>query len=193
MNRSAVIFDLDGTLTKPYLDFDLIRREIGIASGPILEAISAMPHDAQPRAEEILLQHEWEAARKGELHENAVEVVAQIRRAGHPVALLTRNTRPIVDYLLHSHGFQFDAIRTREHGAIKPSPKPVISLCEELGASLAQSWVVGDFRFDLESGRSAGTRTILMIGDQNIPSFADLADHVIRTLMELPPLVAISL
>jgi HAD superfamily hydrolase (TIGR01509 family) len=191
VTRSAVIFDLDGTLTKPYLDFDRIRREIGIPSGPILEAIAAMPAHQQPRAKSILLSHEWDAARNGELHDDAVEVVAEIRRAGFPVALLTRNTSVIVEFLLDSHGLAFDALRTREHGAIKPSPAPVLSLCDELNADPAASWVVGDYLFDLQSGRAAGTRTVLMIGDNTLPTFADLADHVIRRLRELPPILSI--
>jgi|CXWL01.1.fsa_nt_gi HAD superfamily hydrolase (TIGR01549 family) len=190
MNRSAVIFDLDGTLTKPYLDFDLIRAEIGIQSGPILEAISAMTPVERTRADSILTRHEWEAARACELHEGAVEIVAHFRNKGHPVALLTRNTRPIVEYILSTNGFHFDAIRTREDGAIKPSAEPVLSLCEEFEAVPAQSWVVGDYLFDLQSGRSAGTRTVLMIGDGKLPAFASLADRVIRRLRELPAIIA---
>ena len=185
MKRSAVIFDLDGTLTRPYLDFDAIRAEIGISAGPILEAIAAMPMEKQPRARSILLEHEWEAARNVELYDGAVEIVLHCRRAGHPTALLTRNTRAIVDYLIESRGFVFDAIRTREDGAIKPSPVPVLSLCKEVGADPANSWVVGDFLFDLESGRSAGARTVLMIGDDDLPDYASKANFVIRRLEEL--------
>ena len=188
MNRSAVIFDLDGTLTRPYLDFDAIRAEIGIVSGPILEAINAMPPLERSRADAILLRHEWDAAHHGELQEDAVEVVAQIREC-HKVALLTRNTRPIVDHILKTHGFEFDAIRTREDGAIKPSSEPVLSLCAELGASPEDSWVVGDYLFDIQSGKSAGTRTVLMIGDDEPPLFAPLADHMIHRLREIPEII----
>ena len=39
-NRSVVIFDLDGTITEPYLDFDTIRAKVGV-EGPILEAMEA--------------------------------------------------------------------------------------------------------------------------------------------------------
>ena len=40
----AVIFDLDGTITEPYLDFDAIREEIGLGKngGPVLEAMEKM-------------------------------------------------------------------------------------------------------------------------------------------------------
>lgn len=188
MNRTAVIFDLDGTLTRPVLDFDAIRREIGILGGPILEALERMSTPERERAEGILVMHEWSAARSGSLHDGAVEVVARLREH-HPVALLTRNTRPVVDFLLKRHGFAFDAIRTREHGAVKPSPEPVLSLCRELATDPGASWVVGDFLFDLQSGRAAGTRTVLMIGDDPVPDFADQADYVIRRLAELPAVI----
>lgn len=185
MIRSAVIFDLDGTLTKPYLDFDAIRAEIGVASGPILEALSRMTPAERESAEAVLIRHEWDAARNGTLYDGAVEVVASCRRGGRPVAVLTRNSRRIVDFILETHGFVFDAIRTREDGAIKPSAEPVLSICREVAADPKKSWLVGDFLFDIMSGEAAGTKTVLMIGDDPAPEFAPRADHVIRGLHEL--------
>jgi len=188
MSRSAVIFDFDGTLTKPCLDFDLIRAEIGV-TGPILEAMEDLDLPSRELAERILLRHEWEAARNAELQEGAVEVVAKCRARGHPVAIMTRNGRSTVLHVLEKFGIVVDAIRTREDGAIKPSPEPVFALCRELGADPKSSWVVGDFLFDILSGQAAGTRTVLMIGDGERPGFATQADHVIRSLRELVTLL----
>jgi HAD superfamily hydrolase (TIGR01509 family) len=185
MTRSAVIFDLDGTLTRPYLDFDAIRAEIGIASGPILEAMARMTPAERESAETVLTRHEWDAARNGALYHGAVEVVAACRERGFPTAILTRNARAIVRYILDKHGFVFDAIRTREDGAIKPSAEPLLSICEELGADPRGSWMVGDYLFDIMSGEAAGADTVLMIGDSPVPEFAARADHVIRELREL--------
>lgn len=187
--RSAVIFDFDGTLTRPYLDFDVIRAEIGVQGGPILEAMSRMDEARRSRAASILERYEWEAARNAELQDGAVEVVAGLRRAGHPVAILTRNARPTLDLVLSTFGISVDAVRTREDGAVKPSPEPVLSICAELDADPARSWVVGDYLFDLISGREAGTRTVLMVGDRDLPQFADQADFVIRRLAELTALI----
>ena len=186
---SAVIFDLDGTLTRPYLDFDAIRAEIGIAAGPILEAIDTMDASARRRAEDILRRNEAEAAENATLHEGAVEVVDEIRARGHPVAILTRNARATVDLVLSRYGIVVDTIRTREDGPIKPSAEPVLSICRQLHADPTLSWVVGDYLFDILSGESAGTRTVLMIGDGERPVFADRADHVIRRLAELLPIL----
>ena len=189
MNRSAVIFDLAGTITRPYLDFDEIRAEIG-AKGPVLEAFAEMDPDSRRRAEAVLLRYEREAARNATLQEGAVEVIDACRSMGHAVAILTRNSRATVDIVLESHSITVDALRTREDGAIKPSPAPVLSICEELHADPRRSWMVGDYLFDILCGRDAGARTILMVGDKEIPDFADRADHVIHRLTELLPIIA---
>jgi len=185
VTRSAVIFDLDGTLTRPILDFDAIRAEIGGIQGPILEALSALSFERRARAEAILERHEREAAQQAQLYEGAVEVLAECRRRGHPLAILTRNARVNLFAVLERFGITIDASRTREDGAIKPSPEPVLSLCAELGAAPADSWMVGDFRFDIQSGRAAGAKTVLMIGDGPEPDYAHEADHVISALPEL--------
>lgn len=187
-NRSAVIFDLDGTLTVPCLDFDAIRSEIGV-TGPILEAIADLDPDQREQAQRILLRHECEAARQARPQNGAVEVVNTLRNKGYPVAILTRNARATVDLVLDKFNIVVDAIRTREDGAIKPSAEPVLSICGQLGADTQNSWMVGDHRMDMLSGRAAGTRTVLMISDQAVPEYADQADHVIRELSELLSIV----
>ena len=189
MTRTAVIFDLDGTLTRPHLDFDAMRAEIGLPPGPILEALRHLDATARQRAEEILHRHEFEAAVASELHDGAASVVAECRARGYATAILTRNSRVSTDHILHKHGITVDAIRSREDGAIKPSAEPVLSICREFGADASDSWMVGDYLFDIISGRDAGTRTVLMIGDAARPEYADQADHVIRALAELLPLL----
>jgi len=44
----AVIFDLDGTITQPYFDFDAIREQMGLErdSGPVLEQMENMTRQA---------------------------------------------------------------------------------------------------------------------------------------------------
>ena len=136
-----------------------------------------------------MLRHEWEAAKNATLYEGAVETVAACRAKGFGVAILTRNARAVVDYILVEHGFVVHSIRTREDGAIKPSAEPVLSICRELQADPTDSWMVGDYLFDILSGKAAGTRTVLMIGDQPVPEYAPQADYVIRRLPELLTIV----
>jgi len=190
MNRRLVIFDLDGTLTVPTLDFDAIRREIGLVSGPILEQLDGLDAKQRAHAESIIDAHEELAARTAVLQEGALEMLARLRSQGFALAVLTRNARRRVEHVLDRFEIAVDAMRTRDDGAIKPSAAPVLSLCEQLMAEPARSWMVGDYLFDVLSGKQAGARTVLMIGDLPTPAYAAEADYVIRRLAELPGIVA---
>jgi len=68
----------------------------------------------------------------------------------------------------------------------------VRAMCRFFGVAPEAAWVVGDYLFDLQSGHAAGTTTVLMIGDADLPEYADSADHVIRRLRELLALLAIA-
>lgn len=189
-SNSAVIFDLDGTLTQPILDFDAIRAELGI-TGTILEAMEHMTPQTRRHAEAVLDRHERDAAERAVPFDGAAQVVAACRAAGHPVAVLTRNSRPCAELVLRRFEIVVDALRTREDGEVKPSPEPVLALCRQLAADPRRSWMVGDFLFDIISGRSAGAKTVLMIGDTQAPEFADQADFVIARLCELHAILGV--
>jgi hypothetical protein len=64
----AILFDMDGTFTKPMLDFPKIKAEIGIGSRPILEALAEMDGAAREEAERVLHRHETHAATESELN-----------------------------------------------------------------------------------------------------------------------------
>ena len=73
--------------------------------------------------------------------------------------------------VLTKFGMRFDAIRTREDGSVKPAPDQLLSICKELGVPPSQTWMVGDYKFDLECGRNAGAKTMLMVGGDEIPEY----------------------
>src|SRR5690606_28954971 len=77
----AVLFDMDGTLTEPLLDFDAIRAELEIAPGaPILEAIAAMPAARRASAMAILHRHEDDAAQRATLNPGCHDLLDWLRR-----------------------------------------------------------------------------------------------------------------
>jgi len=47
----AILFDMDGTLTEPLLDFPRIKAEMGIGQRPILEALAEMDEQSRHIAE----------------------------------------------------------------------------------------------------------------------------------------------
>lgn len=50
----------------------------------------------------------------------------------------------------------------REHPWRKPQPGMILDAAQELDIDLARSWVIGDMPRDVEAGRAAGCRTILV-------------------------------
>ncbi len=191
MPTRAVIFDMDGTLTEPYLDFGWIREQMGMDrdAGPILEAMETMGPETRREKEEILHRCEAEAARASTLNTGAREVLDWLLARGIKTAVLTRNSRVSAETVLAKHRLLFDVIRTREDGAIKPSPEPVVEICRALGVDPAEAWMVGDYLFDVQSGNAAGARTVLLWPETDLPDWHDQADHVIRALDELTPLI----
>lgn len=185
----AVIFDMDGTLTRPQFDFDLIRREIGIASGPILETVALLSGAARTRADAILIRHETRHAETSELQPGAADLLAELRRRRIPHALMTRNSAASVRVFQARHRLQFDHVWTRESGPFKPSPEPVRQLCAAMSIAPSDTWVVGDYLYDVQSGAAAGAPTVLLLGDGEAPAWTELAHLRIRSLQELLPLL----
>ncbi|MCG8406121.1 MAG: HAD family hydrolase [Phycisphaerales bacterium] len=183
-----VIFDMDGTLTRPNLDFDRIREEIGlgIEDEPILEAMSRMTPGDRARTQAILQRHEDKAAAESQLQPGAAEVVSTVRASGIPAVLMTRNSRRSVGMFNHRHRIEFDLTWTREDGPMKPSPEPVIEICRRFEVDPADAWVVGDFHYDIRCGAAAGSTTVLLLDPESKkPDWADEADFIIYELPEL--------
>ncbi len=180
-----VIFDMDGTLTRPAIDFDRIRAEIGIESGTILEALETMTTNERARAYEIIEEHELVAARDSELQDGVHEVLEFLRAGGIRTAIATRNSRPSVRTVLDKHQIHVDHIHTREDGAVKPSPQPVLDICKYFQIVPEASWMVGDYAYDIQSGNAAGATTVFFEAHGSMPEAAEQADHVIRNLREL--------
>jgi D-glycero-D-manno-heptose 1,7-bisphosphate phosphatase len=120
----------------------------------------------------------------------AARAAARLRRGGYalvgvtnqpaaakgkvPLRLLDEVQRRVVD-LLACEGVEFDAWRMCLHhpdGTVpelsgpcdcrKPQPGMLLDAGRELGADIARSWMVGDTDADMQAGRAAGCRTVLL-------------------------------
>ncbi|MBN1787072.1 MAG: HAD family hydrolase [Sedimentisphaerales bacterium] len=187
MTIKAVIFDLDGTITEPYFNFDIIRQEIGLPadSGPILETMEKMPADERKRAEEILYRHEQLAIEHSALNKGAKETLEKLRQMKIHIGVLTRNTRSNASAVAQKHNLEFDAVVDRKDGPVKPDPFGVKKLCEFFKIAPNQAMVVGDYLFDLQSAKAAGAKAILIKTGENADKFGYLADYIIDSLDEI--------
>jgi HAD superfamily hydrolase (TIGR01509 family) len=189
MKVAAVIFDLDGTITRPYLDFDQIRSEIGNISGPILEEMAKMTPPQRRRAEDILLRYELEAAENSQLNPGASELLTALRGQKRFIGLATRNSHDSVRRICRKHNLAFDCVVTRQDGPVKPDPFSVRHACQLVNVSPQQALLVGDYVFDLISARRAGAVSVLLNNQDNYADFEHEADYIISELNQLGQII----
>jgi HAD superfamily hydrolase (TIGR01509 family) len=184
MSVNAVIFDLDGTITKPYFDFDSIREEIGLDrnSGPILEAMEKMTPQERKKAEEILNYHEQKAVTESELNAGAKETLSALSTAGIKIGVLTRNKRDNAFAIARKHGLKFDAVVGREDGPVKPDAFGVLHLCRKFGVEPEETILVGDYLFDLLCAKAAGAVAVLLTNHSMAKEFTEHADFCIENI-----------
>jgi HAD superfamily hydrolase (TIGR01509 family) len=156
----AVLFDMDGTLTWPLLDFPRIKAEMGIGSWPILETLATMGDADRCRAEAVLHRHEDHAAEHSTLNLGCRELLEWLESVGVRVALVTRNSRRSTDTVMRKHALPFDVMVTRDDCVFKPDPAPLRLACERLSVSIADAWMVGDGSHDVQAGLAATMRTV---------------------------------
>ena len=192
-NRRALhgmIFDLDGTLVDSGLDFEAIRRDMGLPAGlPILETLDRIPTGLEKdRMLAVLRRHELTGAARATLYDGVREFLEWLDRRGICRAVLTRNSRESTEIVLKRLGLRFETALTREDAPPKPDPAGLLTICGVWQLPPAQILFCGDYAFDLEAGSRAGTRTMLF-APHGLPGFARHADHVLRSFCDAAALI----
>ena len=193
----GILFDMDGVVVRQRLDFLAVKQEIfGNTHGFILERMGELPPPERRRAEAILERHETVAALTAEPMDGILPFLAWMEARGLKRGLVTRNSRKSVELVLGRLGIGFDAVVTREDAPPKPAPDPVWVACRGMGLEPSEVVFVGDFEFDMLSGRRAGVRTVLLRSgatttsehaDLGVDSFAELQAWLsVRDAMRRP-------
>jgi HAD superfamily hydrolase (TIGR01509 family) len=187
MSIKAVIFDLDGTITQPYFDFDAIREEMGLErdSGPVLEQMEKMTPKQRQHAEQILHFHEQQAVVQSELNPGTKQTLSRLREKGIHIGVLTRNKRSNAQAIAEKHSLKFDAIIGREQGPVKPNAFGVMQICRQFGVKPQQTILIGDYLFDLLCAKSAGAIAVLLTNHNQSKNFSEHADFVIENISQI--------
>lgn len=192
---SAVLFDFDGTLTRPGgIDFAGIKRAIGCPpTEPILEFMARLPAPARGQAQAVLERFEAEAAAAARPNDGAEALIVFLRARRMPLGLLTRNSRDSVGTSLanfqHVTLDDFAVIITRSDVANpKPHPEGVHLAARRMRTPVSELAVVGDYRYDVEAGRQAGALTFFLTNGGPPPGDV-AADYVLQSLAEFATLL----
>jgi len=187
MSIKAIIFDLDGTITAPFFDFDAIRIEMGLGkdAGPVWEAMEAMTPEQRQRTEQILHYHEQLAVDESTLNEGAKETLDALRTAGIKIGILTRNLRCNALAVGEKHNLKFDAVLGREEGPVKPDAFGALQICRQFGVEPENTLMVGDYLYDLQCARAAGAVAVLLANHEQADEFAMHADFAIEKIDQI--------
>lgn len=189
----GTIFDLDNTLVDSRLDFEQMRAEMELPPGlPILEAIDRLPPERAAWCHAVLHRHELEGAERAMPLPGVPELLAHLKRRRLPIAVATRNSLAIAQAMLTKCALPCDLLLTRDCGPVKPDPWPVLFACQRWNLLPREVVMIGDYRFDVESGRAAGARTVLLTHDADPATYPneEQADLVLRSLAESATLLA---
>ena len=173
------VFDMDGTLTVAVHDFAAIRVALDIpAEHDILTHLAALPADEAAAKHAWLLEHERDLAVASRAATGAVELVRELAERGCRLGILTRNARELAHVTLEAIGladcFPVEHILGRDEAAPKPSPDGLVKIASAWGVAPHELVMVGDYRFDLDCGRAAGARTVLVnLPDNPWPELVD--------------------
>ncbi len=168
-----------------YLDFKKIRKELGIIDDQsILDYIGSLDENSKERANAILDAHEKDAACNSKLTPGARELFTYLKENDIRTAIITRNARENVDIVLDKHALSVDEIVTRGDGPVKPSPEGVFTLCKKFEVTPDEVLFVGDYLFDIQTGKNAGTKTALLRW-QDTSGWDVKADYEITTLIQV--------
>ena len=174
----GVIFDMDGTLTVPVIDFAAMRRRVGVGqTGDILDIIKTWDTDRQEQAKKILADIEEEALQRMQVMPGVLDLCDYLDEHRIPRALITRNVIKSVRWFHAEHFCRpcergitrgpFIPAYSRECGfPYKPNPGALLHVCEQWGIMPSEMIMIGDSaKDDVAAGNRAGGHTILLDTD----------------------------
>lgn len=170
--RPAVFLDRDGVLNS------VVWRDGKAASPRVVEELQieadapAVLADLKAAGFLLLVITNQPDVRRGLMSDQALDAIhARVAQA-----------LPVDDILACRHD-NADACACR-----KPKPGLVFELAERHGVDLTRSWMIGDQDRDIDCGRAAGLRTVLLRRAYN-SGVQSGADHVVETLSQTSPLI----
>lgn len=182
MRVRGILFDFDHTLVDSPIDFAAMRAgvltlvaEAGArvedADGKlVLELVEEAAGGLEPAegqrlraaAAAHILRIEMTAAEHARAVDGVPAALRELHRQGRRIAVITRNSRGVVDAVLARIPLVFDVLLCREDvAAVKPAPEHALAALAALEVPADEAILVGDFRGDIDCALRAG---ILPIG-----------------------------
>ncbi|KAK9137866.1 hypothetical protein Sjap_008460 [Stephania japonica] len=170
----GVVFDMDGTLTVPVIDFPAMYRAVlgeeeyvavksrNPSGIDILHHIETWDPDKQIRAYETIAEFERQGLDRLQIMSGAKEL-CDFLDSKQMRGLITRNVKEAVDLFHLRFGMTFSPALSREFRPYKPNPEPLLHICSTWDVEPNEVIMVGDsLKDDVACGKRAGAFTCLL-------------------------------
>ncbi|KAL0486224.1 haloacid dehalogenase [Acrasis kona] len=198
----AMVFDLDGTLTLPVIDFNKMRTETAILEGDLLDKIYAVQDkNERDRLFSIIHDIEEEARDRVAYQPNLESLINYFRSTelyNKKLAIVTRNSAAGLDHFKKKLGKDTDCFNiyiSRDFLPYKPHPGSLLHISKEFDTPTKNILMVGDSHHDIAYGKAAGAQTCLFTTEEHWTETHDKCveedqpDYVIHDLMNLKDIV----
>lgn len=213
----AFLFDFDGTLVEPSIDFGQMHDVVlGVAGSfsldieqldgmHVLELIQrgaaelatrgdGLAKAFRDRADQAVLDIELGAAGRVQAYPGVPDMLAELGKKGLGVGIVTRNARVAVDRIMTRIPMHHDVLLTRDDVPhVKPDPRHLYAALQVLGAKGSNAVMVGDHVMDISVGKRVGAITVGVLKpgssrDYFVDAQPDLVlGRVSDLLLHLPP------
>ncbi|KAF7133246.1 hypothetical protein RHSIM_Rhsim09G0042400 [Rhododendron simsii] len=200
----GVVFDMDGTLTVPVIDFQAMYRAVlgeeeylALKSRKPFTGIDILHHienwspDKQRRAYEIIADFEQQGLDRLQIMPVASKLCGFLDSRNIRRGLITRNVKAAVDLFHLKFGITFAPALSREFRPYKPDPAPLLHICSTWDVLPNEVMMIGDsLKDDIACGKRAGAFTCLLdeTGRYDTPEFENVAfkpDYKVSSLAEV--------
>ena len=166
------VFDMDGTLTVAVHDFAFMRQALGAPEGIDLIAFMQSLPEAEATARMAALRdYEQALAVNAKPAPGAIELIEHLNAHGVALGLLTRNRHDLALTTLKAIGldgyFAKEHVLGRDECAPKPAPDGLLRLAKQWGTDSRELVMVGDYHYDIDCAKAAGSTGILLCEGAN--------------------------
>ncbi|KAM3249460.1 haloacid dehalogenase-like hydrolase domain-containing protein [Capsicum annuum] len=203
----GIVFDMDGTLTVPVIDFQAMYRAVlghdeyvavkskNPSGIDILHHIESWIPDKQKKAYQVIADFEKQGLDHLQIMPGAAELCSFLDSRNIRRGLITRNVKDAVDLFHQRFGVKFSPALSREYRPYKPDPAPLLHICSTWEIQPNEVMMIGDsLKDDVACGKRAGAFTCLLdeTGRYDAPEYANVEhqpDYKVSSLVEVQSLL----
>lgn len=160
----GVIFDLDGTLIHLPINYKTLLKEFRRIMKtskvkPLVQTIATLDQETRRKVDKVWTRAELEALPDLKIHNKGMKLYQKF--SGKPLALVTMQSRRVVEEILRALKLSFDVVITREESLDRT--KQIEVAVAKLGLKPKDVLMIGDRESDKTSSEKIGCQFLMVM------------------------------